>query len=361
MGTAMSMQFLTEAMGMSLPGSAATHAVDSRKVLLAKESGKRVVRLVAEGLVPRKILTADAVHNALVVIAAAGCSTNAVLHLLALAHELGVPLELDAFDRVSRLVPHVLGVYPSGSHTLLDLYRVGGLPALLNRVAGFLRPEALTVTGKHLGEHIGNGACADDEVIRPLDKPCHPEGGIAILRGNLAPRGAVVKTSSVPPGMQVFTGRARVYDSEEIAIRAALADEFAPGDVIVIRYEGPRGGPGMRELLTMTELLIQLGLAESTALVTDGRFSGFTRGPAVGHVAPEAWIGGPLALVKDGDAIGIDIPGRALCLRVSSEELERRRGNWRRPERTLGGCLAKYAAMVSQADTGCVVRPEGES
>ena len=359
MGTAMSMQFLTEAMGMSLPGSAATHAADSRKFLLAKESGKRAVQLVAEGLAARKILTGDALHNALVVIAAAGCSTNAVLHLLALAHELGIPLGLDAFGHVSRQVPHLLGVYPSGPHTLLEVYRAGGLPALLNRVARFLRLEALTVTGKRLGEHIGGDVCVDDEVIRPLENPCHPEGGIAILRGNLAPRGAVVKTSSIPPSMQVFTGRARVYDSEEVAIRAALGGEFAPGDVIVIRYEGPRGGPGMRELLTVTELLFQLGLAESTALVTDGRFSGFTRGPAVGHVVPEAWIGGPLALVRDGDEIEIDIPGRALRLHVPTEELERRRAEWRPPERKLTGCLAKYAAMVSQADTGCVVTPVG--
>jgi dihydroxy-acid dehydratase len=357
MGTAMSMQFLTEAMGMSLPGSAVTHAVDSRKHLLAKESGKRAVRLVAEGLTPRKILTADAIHNALVVIAAAGCSTNAVLHLLALAHELGLPLELDAFDQISRRVPHLLGVYPSGSHTLLEVYRAGGLPALLNRVSEFLRPEALSVTGMRLGEHIPEGVCADDEVIRPLDNPCHPEGGIAVLRGNLAPRGAVVKTSSIPPSMRVFTGRARVYDSEEAAIRGALGGEFAPGEVIVIRYEGPRGGPGMRELLTVTELLFQLGLAESTALVTDGRFSGFSRGPAVGHVVPEAWIGGPLALVGDGDEIGIDIPARALRLQVSGEELERRRATWRPPERRLTGSLARYAAMVSQADTGCTLNP----
>lgn len=292
MGTAVSMQLITESLGMSLPGSGATHAVHGAKHLMAKESGKRAVELVREGLTPRRVMSADALHNALVTTAAAGCSTNTVIHLLALARELGLGLELDDFDRVSREVPHILGVYPSGPYFLLDVYRAGGVPAMLNKLGALVRGDALTVTGRSLGENNAAAACANHDVIRDLDDPYHPEGGIAVLRGNLAPDGAVVKSSAVPPEMMVFTGKARVYDGEEEAIASAMDGRFQSGEVIVIHYEGPRGGPGMRELLTVTELLFQLGLADSCALVTDGRFSGFTRGPAVGHVAPEAGVGG---------------------------------------------------------------------
>lgn len=359
MGTAVSMQLITEALGMSLPGSGATHAVHSAKHLMAKESGKRAVELVEEGLTPRRVMTADALHNALVTTAAAGCSTNTVIHLLALARELGLGLELDDFDRVSREVPHILGVYPSGPYFLLDVYRAGGMPAMLNKLGALLRGDALTVTGRSLAENNAAAACSDDDVIRDLDNPYHPEGGLAVLKGNLAPNGAVVKSSAVPTAMLVFTGRARVYDSEEEAIAGAMQGQYQPGEVIVIRYEGPRGGPGMRELLTVTELLFQLNLAESCALVTDGRFSGFTRGPAVGHVAPEAGAGGNLALVEDGDEITIDIPGRKLSLNLSERELRRRRERLRPPARELTGFLARYAATVSQADQGCVVMPPG--
>jgi dihydroxy-acid dehydratase len=357
MGTAVSMQLITEALGMSLPGSGATHAVHGAKYLMAKESGKRSVELVEEDLTPRRIMTGDALHNALVTTAAAGCSTNVVIHLLALASELGLELGLDDFERISREVPHILGVYPSGPYFLLDVYRAGGTPAMFNKLSGFLRGEAITVTGRSLQENIAGADCRDDDVIRNLDHPYHPEGGIAILKGNLAPRGAVVKSSAIPPELRVFTGKARVFDSEEEAISAALKGDYRPGEVIVIRYEGPRGGPGMRELLTVTELLFQLNLADSCALVTDGRFSGFTRGPAVGHVAPEAAAGGTLALVKDGDEITIDIPARELTLRVSDEELARRSENMKPPKRELTGYLARYAAMVEQADKGCVLVP----
>ncbi len=358
MGTAVSMQLITEALGMSLPGSGATHAVHSEKFLMAKESGKRAVGLVREGLNPRSVMTGGALHNALVTTAAAGCSTNVVIHLLALAAELGLPLELEDFDRVSRQVPHILGVYPAGPYFLIDMYRAGGLPVLLKKVWDHLDLRAWTVTGLTLEENIIGATCTDDDVIRDASNPYHPEGGIALLKGNLAPDGAVVKTSTIPERMMRFTGRARVYDSEEAAIEGAVAGEFQPGEVIVIRYEGPRGGPGMREILTVTELLFQLGLADDTAVITDGRFSGFTRGPAVGHVAPEAYAGGPLALVRDSDEITIDIPGRSLEVALEPGELDARRAEWRPPERALTGILSRYAAMVSQADRGCVLLPE---
>ena len=355
MGTAVSMQIITEALGMSLPGSAATHAVHGAKYLMAKESGKRAVELVEEGLTPRAVMGTGALRNALVTTAAAGCSTNVVIHLLALASELGLSLELDDFDRVSREVPHILGVYPSGPYFLLDVYRAGGVPAMLKKLSPFLALDAVTITGRALSEQLAQAACMDDDVIRDVDKPYHPEGGIAVLRGSLAPRGAVVKASAIPAEMMVFTGRARVFDGEEEAISAAMEGTYRRGEVIVIRHEGPRGGPGMRELLTVTELLFQLDLADSCALVTDGRFSGFSRGPAVGHVAPEAAVGGPLALVESGDEITIDVPARKLDLHVAPEELERRRRVWRPPARKVSGMLARYAALVEQADRGCVL------
>jgi len=357
MGTAVSMQLITEVLGMSLPASGATHAVHSQKYLMAKESGKRIIGMVEEELTPSKILTPDAFHNAVVTTAAAGCSTNVVIHLIALACELGIDLHIEDFDKISREVPHILGIYPSGPYFLLDMYRAGGVPAMLNKLKDFLKNDTLTVTGQSLGKNNGPFACTDDDVIRDLDNPYHPEGGIAILKGNLAPNGAVVKTSSIPKGMFMFTGNARVFNSEEKAIQAALAGELKQGDVITIRYEGPKGGPGMRELLTVTELLYQQNLADSVALVSDGRFSGFTRGPAIGHVSPEAYIGGPLALVEDGDKITIDIPGRKLQINIGEDEIERRKKAFNPPERDLTGHLAKYAAMVSQADRGCVTIP----
>jgi dihydroxy-acid dehydratase len=357
MGTANSMQFLVEAMGMSLPNSAVTHAVHNQKYLMARESGKRIVSMVNESLSPRDILTNDAFHNALVTTAAAGCSTNVTIHLLALATELGISLELADFDRISKQVPHILGVYPSGPFFLIDVYRAGGLPAMLNKLKGHLKNDVMTVTGKTLAENNAPFVCVDDDVIRNLDNPYHREGGLAILKGSLSPTGAVVKSSGVPESMMVFSGPARIFDSEEQAIEAALNKEFKEGDVIVIRYEGPRGGPGMREMLTVTELLFQLSLGDKVALVTDGRFSGFSHGPAIGHVTPEAYNGGPLALAKNGDIIKIDIPGRKLDLAIPSGELEKRRANWKRPARTLTGHLKKYAAMVSEADKGCTVMP----
>jgi dihydroxy-acid dehydratase len=359
MGTANSMQFLVEAMGMSWPNSAVTHAVHHMKHIMAKQSGRRVVELVNQDIRPASILTADAFHNALVTVAAAGCSTNTTIHLLALAHELGLKLELDDFDRMSRKVPHLLGVYPSGTYFLLDVYRAGGLPALLNKLEGFLKYDSVTVTGKSLRENIASFTCSDDDVIRNLDNPYHKEGGLAVLRGSLAPGGAVVKSSGVPGNMLTFSGAARVFESEDEALEVAMGGGFRSGEVVVIRYEGPRGGPGMRELLAVTEMLFQLGLSESVALVTDGRFSGFSRGPAIGHVAPEAYAGGPLALVKNGDTIRLDIPNRRLDLEVEPAEIESRKKAWQPPQRKLRGHLARYAAMVSQADRGCILNVPG--
>lgn len=358
MGTAVSMQCLTETMGMSLPGSAATHAVHSEKYLMAHLSGERIVQMIDEDLSFTKIVTVDALHNALVTTAAAGCSTNVVIHLLALADELGLSLSLDDFDRVGREVPHLLGVYPSGPYFLLDVYRAGGIPVLLKRVEKHLKTDAVTVTGRTLSENIAPFVCTDDDVIRDLTNPYHPDGGIAVLRGSLAPDGAVVKTSSIPPSMTRFTGPAHVYESESAAIGGGTRGEFGVGEVIIIRNEGPRGGPGMPELLTVTELLFQVGLAEKTALITDGRFSGFSRGACVGHVAPEAFAGGPIGLVENGDAITIDIGSRRLSLDVPDNVLRDRAKRLKRASRSLVGTLAKYAALVSQADRGCVTKLE---
>jgi len=358
MGTAVSMQCLVESMGMSLPGSAATHAVHSEKHLMAYRSGMRIVAMVEEELSVKNILDENAMHNALAVTAAAGCSTNVVIHLLALAGELGVPLALDDFDRAGREVPHILGVFPSGPYFLLDVYRAGGIPALLKKVAGYLKTDALTVTGDTLGANIAPFACTNDDVIRDMDTPYHADGGIAVLTGSLAPRGAVVKTSSIPESMKIFSGPANIYDSEAAVIEGGTRGEFSPGEVIVIRNEGPRGGPGMPELLTVTEMVMQKGLAEKVALITDARFSGFSRGPCVGHISPEAFIGGPLSLVENGDIITVDIPNRRLDLEVSENELKQREKSRRPEQRALTGSLAKYAALVSQADRGCITRPE---
>lgn len=352
MGTANTMQFLVEALGMSLPGSATIHAVHNEKILTAKKSGAAVINLLEKDLTPRRIMTRSALENAITVLMATGGSTNAVLHLLALAYELGVKLEINEFNNFADRVPRITAVFPSGEYMILDLHRAGGVPAVMKNLGHLIHREPVTVNGSTIGVNIDNAEIAVDPALRDFADPFTPAGGINILRGSLAPDSAVIKVSGIKSGKVVHRGPAKVFDSEEEAIEAAMAGEFKEGDTGVVRYEGPRGGPGMRELLTLTEYLFQQSLDESIALVTDGRFSGFTRGFAVGHVSPEAYDGGPLALVRDGDIITIDLQNRHLDLEVPKDELERRQEEWSPPQRHLTGMLARYAALVGPAHTG---------
>ncbi len=356
MGTANTMQFLTEALGMSLPGSAATHAVHSEKTHAAKRSGMQILKLLEGDITPKKILTKNALENAIMVQQATGGSTNAVLHLLALANELRIDLDIEMYNELGRQIPHICGGMPSGPYFILDIYKAGGVPAVMLRLRDKLHIDALTVTGQNLEANLSRALILDEEVIRPLDRPFHDEGGIAILHGNLAPESAVVKQSGVPQDMLVHRGPARVFDSEAAAIEAAFDKKFQEGDVIVIRYEGPKGGPGMREILTVTELLFQMNLADSVSIVTDARFSGFSRGPAVGHVSPEAFAGGPIAVVEEGDIIEINIPERRLQVELPDEEIRSRLGHWKKPDRETGGYLDRYRALVSSAHFGAILK-----
>ncbi len=355
MFTANTMNMLSEAMGMMLPGASTVPAVEARRIWYAKWTGMRIVKMVEEGLTPDKILTRKALENAIAVDMALGGSTNSVLHLEALAYELGIDLPLEVFDEISRKVPHIVNISPSGEHFVVDLDRAGGIPAVMKRLAeaGLIHKDALTVTGKTVWENIKDALVKDENVIRPLDKPYHPFGGLAILKGSLAPNGAVVKASAVKRELWKFKGKAKVFDQEEDAVKAIRKGEIEPGTVIVIRYEGPRGGPGMREMLTATAAVMALGLGDKVALVTDGRFSGATRGPAIGHVSPEAAAGGPIALVQDGDEILIDIENRRLDLLVDEKELQRRREEWKPKVKPLRrGILRRYAKMALSADKG---------
>ncbi|KUO40175.1 MAG: dihydroxy-acid dehydratase [Candidatus Hadarchaeum yellowstonense] len=353
--TANTMACLTEAMGMSLPGMATMHAIDSRKAALARQSGFQVLKLLRQGITPRKIMTRAAFENAVIVDMAIGGSTNTVLHLPAIAHEAGVKLDLDTFDRLSRRTPHICSLRPGGQHTMLDLDRAGGIPAVMKRLGGLIRGSPLTVTGRSVQENLKFVKMPENGVIRPLKKPYHREGGIAILYGNLAPKGAVVKYAGVRPSMLRHKGPARVFDREEDAVKEILNGEIRRGDVVVIRYEGPKGGPGMREMLAATSAIAGMGLIDSVALVTDGRFSGGTRGAAVGHVSPEAAEGGPIAAVRDGDKILIDIPRRRLEVLVSGQELEERLAKIKRHvPRVKTGYLGLYSRIVSSASDGAI-------
>jgi dihydroxy-acid dehydratase len=357
MGTANTMGCLIEALGMSPPGCGTMLAVDPRRPGLAREAGHLVIECLRRGLTPRQIVTREALENAMVVDMALGGSTNSVLHLLALAHEAGIPLALDEFDEVSRRTPHLCNVKPSGTYSVGRMDEAGGLPALMQELRACLHLEVPTVTGKTLRENIAGATVSNRELIRPLSDPLYPEGGLAILRGSLAPDGAVVKQTGVRfKSMLAHRGPARVFESMEEAVHAFMGDAVKPGDMVVVRYEGPKGGPGMREMHQITSIMVGMGLDEHCGLVTDGRFSGSTRGPCIGHISPEAVEGGPLGLVQDGDLIEYDIPNRRLELLVPAEELARRRAHWRPPKRELRGILARYAKLAESASKGAILR-----
>ncbi|MBI5236088.1 MAG: dihydroxy-acid dehydratase [Deltaproteobacteria bacterium] len=354
--TANTMNCLTEVMGMSLPmcGTALAQTAEKRRIAFA--SGERIVALVKKNVTPRKIMTRQAFENAIRVDMALGGSSNTVLHLLAIANEAGVKLPLDVFDSISRDTRHIASIEPVGDHYMEDLHWAGGIPAVLSRLKDTIKDNP-TVSGLRVKAIITGVKQIDDDVIKPLGEAYHAEGGIAVLKGNIAPLGAVVKQSGVSDKMMRFTGRARVFDSEEAAMKAILANGIKAGMVVVIRYEGPKGGPGMREMLAPTATLMGLGLGDSVALITDGRFSGGTRGPCVGHISPEAMEGGTIALVEDGDTIELDIPARRIELKVDDAALAERKKLWKAPEPKIKtGWLARYAKAVTSANTGAVLR-----
>ena len=358
MYTANTMAAVGEALGMSLSGSASPPAVDYRREVFARESGARAGGIVAEGgPLPREVMTKQAFENAIAVVMALAGSTNAVLHLLAIAREAHVALQLDDFDRIGRTVPHLVDVRPAGRYVMSDIDRVGGVPVIMKELldAGHLHGDCITITGRTLAQNLAamDVAGPDGDVIHPPADPLHPWGGLAILRGNLAPDGGVMKAAGAE-GL-VFQGRARPFDSEKAAFDALTSGAIRPGDVMVIRYEGPKGSPGMPEMLAVTAAVAGAGLGKDVALITDGRFSGATKGFSVGHIAPEAFVGGPIALVAEGDQILIDADARTIALLVDDATLEARRATWRQPEpRYTQGALAKYARVVGSADHGAV-------
>ena len=359
MYTANSMNCLCEAIGLALPGNGTIPAPYSKRLQLGKRSGMAIMDLVRRGVTARQIVTERSIRNALTCDMALGCSTNTVLHLLAIAYEAGVPLDLKLFNEVSAATPNLCHLAPAGPTHMSDLYAAGGIAAVQAELAkaGLLDLDVPTVTGKTLGENIQGAVNLDTNAIRPIDHPFSPTGGLQILWGNLAPDGCVVKRSAVAEEMLRHTGPARVFDGEEDAIAAIYAGKIVPGDVVVIRYEGPSGGPGMREMLNPTSALAGMGLDKTVALITDGRFSGASRGASIGHVSPEAAAGGPICLVQEGDSITIDIPAASITLEVSEEELSRRRAAWTAPEpKVKTGWLSRYARMVSSADLGAVMR-----
>jgi dihydroxy-acid dehydratase len=359
--TANTMACVTEALGLSLPGCGTAHAVDAKKVRIAKHSGMKILELVEKGITARKIVTQESLDNAIRIDMAIGGSSNTALHLPAIALEYGLPLPLSRFDEVSRETPHLINLRPGGNRFLVDFERAGGVPAMQMRLMDKLYPDTLTVTGKTLAQNLDEyliiNPRANKEIIATLESPVHAEGGIAVLRGSLAPDGSVVKQTAVSKNMLQHSGPARVFDSEELAMAAIMDKKIRPGDCLIIRYEGPKGGPGMREMLSPTAAIAGMGLIESVALITDGRFSGGTRGPCIGHVSPEAAVGGPIALVREGDMIEIDIPGRILDLMISKEEFEKRQKAWKAPApKVTKGYLARYQKQVGSADKGAVIR-----
>ncbi len=357
MFTANSMNCLSEALGLALPGNGTIPAVTAERYRLAKTAGVKIMELVRENKKPRDLITMESFENAIAVDMALGCSTNTVLHVPAIAHEAGLRLDLELFNAISARTPHLCSLRPGGPHFLEDLNAAGGVQGVMKELAkiGAIHLEAQTVTGFSVGKNLEAVKNTDPNVIRPVENPYHAQGGIAILYGNLAPQGAVVKQSAVAPEMLQRTGRARVFESENDAAAAILSGAIQPGDVVVIRYEGPKGGPGMQEMLTPTAAIIGRGLGKEVALITDGRFSGGTQGAAIGHISPEAAAGGPIALVQEGDLIAIDIPAKKLELLVDESTLKKRREAWQpKPPRVRHGYLARYAKMVTSGATGAV-------
>jgi dihydroxy-acid dehydratase len=364
MFTANSMNCLTEAIGLGLPGNGTIPAVSAARIRLAKQAGMKVMELLKKKILPRDIATLPAFRNAMAVDVALGCSTNTVLHVPAIAYEAGINLPLALFNQISQKTPHLCNLIPAGPHSLQDLHEAGGIPALmaeLTKTKG-LDTRVLTAAGSTLAKNVKGRAILDPEVIRPITHPYHAEGGIAVLFGNLAPEGAVVKQSAVALEMMKHRGPARVFDSEPAAQKAILGSKIRKGDVVVIRYEGPKGGPGMQEMLSPTASIIGMGLGKEVALITDGRFSGGTQGAAIGHVSPEAASGGPLALVREGDLIDIDIPNKELNLLVAPEELDRRKKKWKpQPPKIKSGYLYRYAQLVTSGSTGAVFKEDCSS
>ena len=356
MGTANTMDCIVEALGMCLPGAATMPAIAAERRQLCIDSGARLVELTRNNIRSRDILTQGSLENAVRVCVAIGGSTNATLHLPALAHELGADITLDTFDTISRSTPLIAKFRPASPLSVVDLHTAGGIPAVLQILSPLLTTNLPTVSGQAIGEIAAQAQVIRPDVLHPLDKPLSPEGGIAVLKGNLAPNGAVVKQSAVAPSMLQHTGLARVFESEEDVRDSLMARSVQKGDVLVIRNEGPRGGPGMRELSIPAGLLVGMGLGDSVAMITDGRYSGATRGPCIGHVCPEAYVGGPIAAVLDGDMITIDIPQRRLTLHVSDDEIARRMATWvARPPAVSGGFLSIYSKLAGQADRGAIL------
>ena len=358
MFTANTMATVSEAIGISLPGSASPPAEDARRAEAVRASGAACARLLETGLRPREIMTFEAFENAIAALNAVGGSTNGILHLLAMAHEAGVKISYDDFERVRKRTPHIADMKPGGGYVMNSLDRVGGVPVVLKKLLerGLLHGSCVTVTGRSLAQNLAGVGPADHPVVRPVERPLHPSGTALILRGSLAPDGAVIKTAGVE--MDRFEGSARVFDREEEAFAQVARGGISEGEAVVIRYEGPRGGPGMREMLATTAALVGQGLGKKVAMVTDGRFSGGTRGFMVGHVAPEAHSGGPIALVRDGDKITIDTGSGSIDLCVDAQEMQRRKSEWKRPEPDYSsGALAKYASLVGPASRGAVTSP----
>lgn len=362
MYTANSMNCLTEAIGMGLKGNGTIPAVYSDRLRLAKHAGMKIMELLEKDIRPRDIMTKEAFVNALTVDMALGCSTNTMLHLPAIAHEAGFELDINMANEISARTPNLCHLAPAGPTYMEDLNEAGGVYAVMNELSrkDLLNLDLITVTGKTVGDNIKNSINLDKEVIRPFDDPYSVTGGIAVLRGNLAPETAVIKRSAVDKSMMKFEGPARVFDGEEDAVKAIMGGQIKSGDVVVIRYEGPKGGPGMREMLNPTSAIMGMGLGSSVALITDGRFSGASRGGCIGHVSPEAALGGNIALVEEGDMIRIDIDANTLSFDVSEEELERRRAKWQpRPPKITTGYLARYVTMVTSANRGAILEVPG--